>query len=261
MAYRHATSRENSADLAGALYSAPGFPAFPVRLADEIFRRALAHTAGSAAHVWDPCCGSAFLLTALALRHRRSIAEVIGTDVDPAALHLARRNLHLLSHDGMAARADELRARGERLDRPHSLAAAAGAQRLARRLAADGGALPRRVAQADVFDPAQLRRALDGRRPDIVITDVPYGEQTRWLGTGSADGVAGMVAALGEVLDDGAVIAVATRGRRVLAPGSPPRVESFRVGTRAVALWRVSHGPTSRGVGDAHPASGPPTFQ
>ncbi len=55
MAYRYALVRENYEDLAsgGGLRSAPGFPAFPVRLASEMFQRALALHGEPAALLWD----------------------------------------------------------------------------------------------------------------------------------------------------------------------------------------------------------------
>ncbi|WP_308796535.1 hypothetical protein [Agromyces silvae] len=241
MAYRHALTRESYADLSGGvLHSAPGFPAFPVRLASEMFQRALALAPSSTAQVWDPCCGSGHLLTTLVLLHRRDITGVLGTDLDPAALRLARKNLDLLSEHGMDVRSDELRARAERLGKPAYLDAAAAAQRLARGLARRGGALPYGVARADVFNPDQLRRALDGRRPNLVITDVPYGEQTSWAGPDGAAGIDGMLRALEEVLDDDVVIAVATRGRKAGLAGVRRPIASFKIGTRVVGFWRVA---------------------
>lgn len=116
MTYRYALTRESYADLSGGvLHSAPGFPAFPVRLASEMFQRALAFSPSSTAQLWDPCCGSGYLLTALVLLHRRDIVGVLGSDLNPGALNLAQKNLALLSEHGMAARSDELRARAERL--------------------------------------------------------------------------------------------------------------------------------------------------
>lgn len=67
----------------------------------------------------------------------------------------------------MTARANELQARAERLSKPAYLDAAAAAQRLARRLASGDGSFDYNIAPADVFDPAQLRRALNGRRPNV----------------------------------------------------------------------------------------------
>lgn len=240
MAYRYAVTRESYADLSGGvLHSAPGFPAFPARLASEMFQRALAHTSTRAARVWDPCCGSAHLLATVTLLHPDRIAGVLGTDVDPAALELAGKNIGLLSGAALTARAEELQTRAARLGKPAYLDAADAARRLGRRLAPGGALSDRGVAQADVFDPAQLQGALDGRRPDVVITDVPYGEQTPWRGPEAARGLDGMLDSLEEVLDAGTVIAVAARGRKVPLSGGRRPLESFRIGTRAVVLCRV----------------------
>ncbi|GAA2432683.1 hypothetical protein GCM10010191_53400 [Actinomadura vinacea] len=241
MAYRYAVVRENYEHLAsgGVLHSAPGFPAFPVRLASEMFQRALALRRERAAMVWDPCCGSGYLLTVLGLLHRRQITAVLGTDIDPAALRLAEQNLGLLDEAGLTARAADLDARAERWDKPFYAAAAQAARRLAGGLPAGQGAVPHALRRADVFDPDQLRQALDGRRPGLVITDVPYGEQTDWRGPGGASGTAGMLRALGAVLPEDAVIAVAVRGRRLRLDDGPRADASFRIGTRAVALFRA----------------------
>lgn len=181
-------TRTHHADLSGGvLHSAPGFPAFPIRLASEMFQRALTLAPRRPVQVWDPCCGSGHLLTVLALLHPGDISAVLGTDLDPAAVKLARKNLGLLSEQSMDARAVELRERAERLHKPAYLASAAAAARLAHWLAERGDPLSYSVARADVFDPEELRRALGERRPDIVVTDVPYGEQTSWTGPNGAE--------------------------------------------------------------------------
>lgn len=240
MPYRHAVPRENFADFSGGvLHSAPGFPAFPVRLASEMFQRALALSSASTARVWDPCCGSGYLLTTLALMHRTEIAEVFGSDVDQEALALARKNLALLCEGGLPARAEVLRERAERLAKPGYSGTADAADRLARRFAQDGGALPHRVASADVSRPDELRIALSGERPNLVITDVPYGEKTSWVGPDVARGTEGMLVALRDVLNDGTIIAVASRSRFSGTPTGLRRVGSFKIGTRSVRYFRV----------------------
>ncbi|WP_043635612.1 rRNA methyltransferase [Nonomuraea candida] len=247
MTYRHATVRGDYERLASGavLHSAPGFPAFPVRPASEIFQRALALRGGDRpAVLWDPCCGSGYLVTVLALLHRRRVASVLASDVDPGVLRLAGRNLGLLTGAGLAGRAAELDERAARFGRPSYEAAARAARELAAALAAGGGDVPHAVRRADVFDAEALRRALDGdppaAAPDIVITDVPYGEQTHWRGPGAAAGIAGLPAALTAVLAPGAVIAVTVRGRKVPVDGGPRPSASFKIGTRAIALFRVA---------------------
>ncbi|MDS2172383.1 hypothetical protein Q7C18_06720 [Nesterenkonia sp. CL21] len=241
MVYRYALARENYADLSTGrvLYSAPGFPAFPVRLASEIFQRALTLTQGGPVTVWDPCCGSGYLLTVLSFLHRRNITRLLGTDLDPAALTLAQKNLNLLSEHGLEARSVELQERAERLGKPAYVEAAVAAQRLAHSLTEQGGPLPHTTGQADVFDPDQLQLTLGSHRPELVITDVPYGERTSWGGSDKAAGIPGMLRALGSVLENNAVIAVTTRGRKVHVNDGPSPIASFKIGTRAVAFFRA----------------------
>jgi hypothetical protein len=107
MAHLFETTGRNYGDLASGavLYSAPGHPAFPVRLAWEMFQRGLAMLKTTEpVTIWDPCCGSGYLLTVLALQHRERVREVIASDIDADAVALARRNLALLTKRGLAAR-------------------------------------------------------------------------------------------------------------------------------------------------------------
>ncbi|MFC4013694.1 rRNA methyltransferase [Nonomuraea purpurea] len=244
MVYLYETARVDYSDLASGsvLHSAPGMPAFPVRLATEIFQRALALRGGAdPAVVWDPCCGSGYLLTVLALLHRPRVKTLLASDLSEDVLGTARANLNLLTETGLRDRAAELADRAERFGKPGYALAAEAAERLARRLAASGGPVPHHVLRpADVFDPAQLAAAIDGDEPDIVLTDPPYDEQTSWQGSHQDKNLPAMMAALGEVLPPHTVVAVAVRGRRVPAgAGVRPR-QSLRIGTRAVAFFAAA---------------------
>src|SRR5690349_20947717 len=107
MPYRYAQERPDYTDLASGrvFYSAAGRPAFPIRLASEALQRALAlrATRGLAGPVtlYDPCGGSAYHLTVLGFLHRPALQAVLASDVDPAAVALAERNLGLLSVAGL----------------------------------------------------------------------------------------------------------------------------------------------------------------
>ncbi|MFV2109778.1 rRNA methyltransferase [Micromonospora sp. LOL_015] len=240
MGYRYETTRSDHGDLASGavLRSAPGLPAFPVRLASEVFQRALKVRGGTApAVLWDPCCGSGYLLTVLGVLHRRRIEALLASDIDAGALALASANLKLLTDGGMAVRAAELAERAQRFGKPGYAEAAAAAGRLGRRLEAGGGPVPHAVRQADVFDPVALASAVKGYAPDLVVTDVPYGEQTEWTGDHAGQGLPGMLTALAAALRPTAVIAVIVRGRRVPPVGGVRPRQKLRVGTRAVALF------------------------
>ncbi|MFV2195147.1 rRNA methyltransferase [Nocardiopsis sp. LOL_012] len=236
MGYRYATERADHSALASGqvLRSAPGFPGFPVRLASELLQRALAHVYEAPVRLWDPCCGSGYLATVLGLLHRDALSHVRVSDVDADAVDLARRNLALLTASGLAEREAELRRSARDFGRVEFVERAEVAAGIAAGLAASGGDLPHESAVADVFS---LREPVDS---DLVVTDVPYGELTRWSGgVPEEDPVGGLLASLGRVLPGHAVVVVTARTRRVDLPEGVRALERVKVGNRSAALVRA----------------------
>ncbi|ASO19552.1 hypothetical protein FHR81_000770 [Actinoalloteichus hoggarensis] len=274
MSYRFAVERTDHADLAGGavLRSAPGFPGFPVRLAVELFARARAWLPDrSELTLWDPLCGSGYLLTVLGLLHRHELGAVLASDVDPRACALAAENLGLLGEAGLRARSAHLRDLAERFDKPSHAEAAEAADRLTGLLRAGGGDLPAVVRRADATNPTETRAATAGLPPvDLVITDLPYGEQTAWQGQAGAataaapdaagadtddptgpdpnaraapatpDPVTTLSRALRPALPPSAVVVLVDRSRRVRLPAGPWPLERVRIGTRAAVLLRAA---------------------
>lgn len=243
MRYRHAGAEDHS-DLAsgGVLASAPGLPAFPVRLGLELLGRCLEHVGARPVTVWDPCCGSGQLLTTLGLLRREQLRAVVGSDADPEPLQLARRNLELLAAGGLARRERALRELADVHDKPSYRRTADGARRLAALLAATGGPLLHHTRVVDALDPAATAPLVAEHAPHVVVADVPHGVQTRWHGADAAP-EAELIGALARVLAPDAVIAVVSRGRRVpVAPGTAV-LDRLRSGHRACALVRAGDVP------------------
>jgi 23S rRNA (guanine2535-N1)-methyltransferase len=240
--YRFAKEWSDGSDYASGfvLHSAPGYPAFPARLAVEVFLRARSHLPGGAPlTLWDPCCGCGHLATVLGWTRRTDLRRVVCSDADPESVALARRNLALLTPEGLAARAAERRELSARFDKPGYLAAADAADRLAARLTADGGALPWAAERADVFDPRALAAVVGDAAPDVVFADVPYGEQTHWGGGVPGDPIPALLRSVAAVVPPHAVLAVADRARKiVVAPVRP--LERLKLGTRSVVLVRAA---------------------
>jgi 23S rRNA (guanine2535-N1)-methyltransferase len=100
VSYRLVTSRNDYRDLASGhvFHSLPGYPAFPVRLAQEMVLRAASHLpADRPLTVWDPCSGSGYLASVVGLPNRARIGTLVCSDIDPDAVSLAARNLDLLT--------------------------------------------------------------------------------------------------------------------------------------------------------------------
>ncbi|MBW0105550.1 rRNA methyltransferase [Pseudonocardia sp. KRD291] len=250
MHYRHAPAA-HFADLDAVLASAPGRPSLPVRLTLELFGRCRDHLGGPGpVVVWDPCCGTAQLLTTLGLLRRDEVAGLVGSDADPEPLELAGRNLALLGPGGLRARAAELDALAGRHDKPGYRDAAAAARRLDRPVTGPPTpgpptpGLPTEVGVADALDPAATGAIVARHRPRIVLADVPYGRQTRWAGPAApAADETGLVAALARALDPDAVIAVVARARKVVLPAGVSALERVRAGHRAAAIVRAGDVP------------------
>ncbi|WP_329109987.1 rRNA methyltransferase [Micromonospora sp. NBC_01699] len=244
MTYQFVTEQHDYSDLASGavLRSAPGHPAFPVRLASEVFLRAW-HALEEARPltVWDPCCGSGYLLTVLGLLHRDKIAGLIASDIADDPLRIARANLALLSTRGLRRRTAELDELARRFGRPSYVNAAGAARRLQELLSRSGGQdLPHVVGQTDVFDQRQVAALLAvSPQPRLVLTDVPYGEQTAWQGAGQAEGVPNLLRSLASALPADTMIAMIARGRRVPLPAGVHATARFKIGTRAVVLVRL----------------------
>lgn len=237
MQYRHAGPADHSA-LDAVLASAPGRPTLPVRLTVELFGRARAHLdRRTGITVWDPCCGAGVTLSVLGLLVG-GITALVGTDVDPGPLDLARRNLGLLSSGGLSARAAELDALAVRHRKPAYAEAAGQARSLV-----PVGRPTWSVGPADALDRDRTRAALGDRAPDVVLADLPHDRQTSWASAddGAPTGPGAFLTAVGSVLDPGAVVVAVGRGRTVPVPPGVRPLERLRVGHRAAVLLRTEH--------------------
>lgn len=189
MPYRFAQERRDYSDFASGrvFHSLPGRTAFPVRLAEEIFQRCFALLSEEAQHrqvtVYDPCCGGGSLLCALAYLFRPALKSIVGSDADPDAVELARRNLALLTPEGLAARQNTLAELYVEHGKQSHADALTSVDHFLEELAetAHLGPLPAEAFQADALDGPAFEARLGQGAVDIVIADLPYGNRSRWL--------------------------------------------------------------------------------
>jgi hypothetical protein len=189
MKYKYAEERQDYSDFSSGrvLYSLPGHPAFPVRLASEIFQRCLAHRATiygitAPSTLYDPCCGAAYHLSVLAYLHREHIREIVASDIDDKAVAVARRNLGLLHSEGLDKRIHELSAMLRQFGKESHREALQSASSLKERLSAlrENRLLGTNVFQASATDRKAISAHIRWESVDIVFTDVPYGRHSQW---------------------------------------------------------------------------------
>jgi len=252
MQYKYAIELQDYSDLASGrvFYSLPGHPAFPVRLASEIFQRCIVsrdtiYGESSPCTLYDPCCGAAYHLSLLAYLHGEQLREIIASDIDEKAVALAKRNLGLLSASGLDRRIVEITTMLEQFKKESHKDALKSAYLLRDRLSAlgQGHSLLTHVFQANATDRKAILENIPPGSVDIVFTDVPYGQHSRWQGSSElSDPLESMLESLLGVLSPSSIVAIASDKQQKASHEKYRRVEQFLTGKRRVTILRpVQH--------------------
>jgi 16S rRNA G966 N2-methylase RsmD len=242
MQYKFADERSNYTDLASGhvFYSLPGHPAFPIRLASEIFQRCLAFRGKkySPCVIYDPCCGAAYHISVIAYLHWNSIHQLICSDIDEKAVQLAERNLGMLTPDGMERRSREISTMIHLYGKKSHKDAQESLQRLQEQVACLTAVRPMqaKVFRANATNAASLREGLQNITIDIVFTDIPYDQPSQWEGTKKPDPAGAMLNALLEFLSPESIVAVASDKAQKISHDGYQRLEDFQVGKRQVVI-------------------------
>lgn len=181
MEYKYAPNK-NYEDFASGrvLYHMGGEPTFPVRLALEIYGRCLGYSEKKRdIFLYDCCCGGAYMLTVLGLLAGDSIAKIYASDIDEKSLNLAVDNLALLTKDGIIKRRAELEDLYRSFGKESHREALESIDRIEGMIS---GKIITKVFRRNALEKGKLSFT-----PDIVITDVPYGNLTAWNGGSNED--------------------------------------------------------------------------
>ncbi|MDF2803368.1 MAG: hypothetical protein K0S61_3271 [Anaerocolumna sp.] len=211
------------------LYHGSGVPNFPVRLINEIYGRCVAYLGKEEdISVYDCCLGGGYSLTVLGFLNQGTISKIYGSDIDESMLAIARRNLSLLSCNGIEERIGELEGLYELHGKESHNLAIESAKRLKKEL---NGNIEINVFQGDVFKPIDIDTI-----PDIIITDVPYGGLVDWQG---GDNVGKMIESLCNISDGHTIIAVIMDKKQKFSNDRLIRLEKNIVGKRKFEIYRL----------------------
>lgn len=237
MKYRYETVKKDYTDLASGrvLYHAPASAPFPVRLASEIFCRALAllkpDQEKEGYKIYDPCCGSGYLLTILGFLHADQIREIWATDYDTEILETAAKNLSLLTPAGLRKREEEIREYIRKYGKPSHIDALASAEKLK--------SLQKREPVKITCRQRDITK--QGENPvkdaNMIITDLPYGHIVSWQGN-EEDPINRLFENAYQALDlDNAVIVIVTDGQK-LEHCQFQRLHQLKAGKRRVSFFK-----------------------
>jgi 16S rRNA G966 N2-methylase RsmD len=244
MEYKFAAERTNYADLASGhvFYSLPGHPAFPIRLASEIYQRCLAlrDQGTSPCTIYDPCCGAAYHLSVIAYLHWDSICRVICSDINEKAVQMAERNLGLLTPIGLERRSREISAMVRLFDKESHKGALESITRMQEQVKMLTAVRPiqTQVFRANATQSVSLRESLQNTKIDMVFSDVPYDQHSQWEQTQAQQPIWAMLEALLEFLSPTSIVAIASDKLQKIAHEKYKRLEKFQIGKRQVVILR-----------------------
>lgn len=230
MEYKY-TKNENYEDFASGrvLYHVGGEPTFPVRLSLEIYERCL-HYSNKKIDIslYDCCCGRGYMLTILGLLKSNSISTLYGSDINLESLKLAQDNLGLLTKAGISRRRDELEALFQKYKKVSHTEALHSIDRMEQRLTED---IKTSVFKRNVFEVSDLPFI-----PDIIITDVPYGNMVEW--DEGNEGINQMMNALSSVCGSETIICVCMDKKQKIQTDIYQRLERQLIGKRKFEIYR-----------------------
>lgn len=251
MQYKFALLDQDYSDFATGrvLLATPGATGFPVRLASEIFLRALnllpSSIGRSKISIYDFCCGTGALITTLGLIYGNSIKALYGSDFDSVRLEVAERNVSLLRSAGLESRSAELRNLYSLYGKPSHSEALNSAERLVERLKNSERISVIPLFQQDILSKAYIPIT---PCPDIIIADIPYGQQVQWNSSGDAELkqneiFAGMDRVLSSYSNSNTISCIVSRNKIASdAFTHMSRVDRFKTGKRYIYFFKIKSG-------------------
>lgn len=230
MEYKY-TPNDNYEDFASGrvLYHMGGEPTFPVRLALEMYERALQYSRKKKdITLYDCCCGGAYMLTILGLLKNTSISNLYGSDIDAKSLKLAEDNLSLLTKAGLNNRRGELEALYKSYGKNSHQEALQSIDRLEKLITKEPSTC---VFHQNVLELEDLPFI-----PDIIMTDVPYGNMVEW-GEGSGD-INQMMDTLSGVCEPDTILCICMDKKQKIQSEIYQRLEKQLVGKRKFEIYK-----------------------
>lgn len=211
------------------LYGGKGIPNFPVRLLLEIYGRARSYLEESNdITIYDPCCGGGYALTVLAFFHNKEIRKVYGSDIDENMIGHAKKNTALLTDAGIKKRKEEIQRLYDEYGKNSHLEALHSCDILRDMLLQDMA--------VEIFQ-ADCTRALPEILPDIIITDIPYGNLVEW-DNGENISLDDMLEQLWTVSHEKTILAVCTDKKQRIICDKWKRLEKQNAGKRKFEILK-----------------------
>lgn len=227
------SKNENFEDFSSGrvLYNAKGIPNFPVRLLQEMYYRAKSYLKKDQdIIVYDPCCGGGYVLTILGLFDNYNISKIYGSDIEQSMVIFAKKNLNLLSYAGMEDRKQEVIHLYQEYGKQSHMEALKSCERLEKMLKTE--------IETKLF-VADCTKQLPYINPDIILTDVPYGQLVDWKAKEELS-IDQMMEQLWNISNSDTILVVCMDKKQKIKNKNWTRIEKHMVGKRKFEIFKYS---------------------
>jgi len=241
MNYRFAEKKSFQFLAAGsAIKSYKGNTNFPVRLGQEIFNRCLHYIDnGEKVTIYDPMCGTGYLLTTVGLLNFNKISKIYGSDINEEVIDVARKNLRLLTIEGIKEREIEIQ---NLLDNYNRESFRTSLQHISVFKELVNKNMDFELFKRDLFD----RNVKSDIKADIVLVDLPYNNLVNYQGEYSKSKLEEQLINLAQKSKIVAIIK--TKVQKLTISPNLRRLEKIKVGQRVIEIFKnavVNHGVNS----------------
>ncbi len=244
MNYRFATENLNYEDYSSGrvFYSQKGTTSFPVRLASEIYhlcKTILINQGVDKPYVlYDPCCGGAYLLTSIGFLYGEEIIKIIASDVDETIVPLAKRNLNLISKDGIDSRIREIQEMIADFGKESHSDALKSALNLRATLEKMDKSIEIKCFVSDVTQNRNLIN--DAHNVNIIIADLPYGDMVNWTSMqDEKKAVENLLDNVLQIISKKSVVAIISKSKTKIRHKDYKQVERFVIGKRQITILQA----------------------
>lgn len=207
---------------------------FPVRLGHEIFNRCLYYIDNKEkVTIYDPMCGSAYLLTTVGLLNFNKISKIYGSDFNEEVLNVAGKNLRLLTIEGLKERENEIQ---NLLDKYKRESFKDSLQHIRAFKNVVNRNMDFELFKRDFFD-GSIKSDI---KADIVLMDLPYDNLVKYQGDYSKSKLEGQIISLTQKTKIVAVIKNKTQKLTIIP--SLQRLEKIKIGQRVVEIYKNAVG-------------------
>ena len=171
------------------------------------------------------------MLTILGLLKSDTLSSLYGSDINSESIKLAKDNLSLLTKAGISKRRDELKALYQKYKKVSHMEALQSIDRIERLLTKE---IKTCIFNQNVLEVHDLSFV-----PDIIITDVPYGNMVEWdEGSG---GINQMMSSLAAVCGRETIICVCMDKKQKIQTDIYQRLERQLIGKRKFEIYRKTY--------------------